>query len=102
MLPWPCLRHQHHDNSDQQPTRPVSGGGGLSAPYPTSRRGPPGGGPQQSTEKPAAEETDGRALCPIGLPLYPWGVGLYKPPRAPMQRVPNLLELDQHIEEGES
>ena len=80
----------------------MSGGGGLSAPYQTSRRGPPGGGPQQSAEKPAIRETDNQVLHPARLPLYPWGVGLYKPPRAPMQRVPNLLELDSYLEEGES
>ena len=74
----------------------------MSAPYQTSRRGPPGGGPQQPAEKPEAGDADSRVLHLARLPMYPWGVDLYKPPRAPMQRVPNLLELDQTIEEGES
>ena len=47
-------------------------------------------------------DTDSRVLHLAILPLYPWGVGLYKPPRAPMQRVPNLLELASHLEEEES
>ena len=54
----------------------------------TSRRwDPPIGGPQQPAEKPVNTDTDGLDPRPAGLPLYPWGVGLYKPPRAPMQRV---------------
>ena len=61
----------------------------------------PVGGPQQPAEKPEAGDTDSRAQQSARLPLYPWGVGLYKPPRAPMQRVPNQLELDSHIERGE-
>ena len=52
-------------------------------------------------EKPATRDTDSRVLQSARLPMYPWGVGLYKPPRAPMQRVPNLLELDRPIEKGE-
>ena len=47
----------------------------------------PVGGPQQPAEKPVTRDTDGRGQHPARLPLYPWGVGLYKPPRAPMQRV---------------
>ena len=72
------------------------------APYQTRRRDPPGGGPQLPAEKPVTRYADGRVLHPAKLPLYPWGKGLYKPPRAPMQRVPNLLELDSYIEEEES
>ena len=52
-----------------------------------SRRDPPVGGTQQPAEKPASVDTDGWDQSPAGLPLYPWGVGLYKPPGAPMQRV---------------
>ena len=52
-----------------------------------SRRDPPAGGAQLPAEKPASVDTDGRDQLPVGLPLYPWGVGLYKPPGAPMQRV---------------
>ena len=52
-----------------------------------SRRDPPVGGPQQPAEKPASIDTDGWDQIPAGLPLYPRGVGLYKPPGAPMQRV---------------
>ena len=64
-----------------------------------SRRDPPSGGPQQSAEKPATGDTDSRVLHPAGLPLYPWGVGLYKPPGAPMQRV-ELLIHHMHLERG--
>ena len=52
-----------------------------------SRRAPPVGGTQQPAEKPASVDTDGWDQSPAGLPLYPRGVGLYKPPGAPMQRV---------------
>ena len=52
-----------------------------------SRRDPPAGGTQQPAEKPASIDTDGWDQIPVGLPLYPRGVGLYKPPGAPMQRV---------------
>ena len=52
-----------------------------------STREPAAGGPQQPTQKPESAVTDGWAPCPVGLPLYPRGVGLYKPPGAPMQRV---------------
>ena len=52
-----------------------------------SRRDPPAGGTQQPAEKPASIDTDGWDQIPAGLPLYPRGVGLYKPPGAPMQRV---------------
>ena len=52
-----------------------------------SRRDPPAGGTQQSAEKPVSVDTDGWDQFPAGLPLYPRGVGLYKPPGAPMQRV---------------
>ena len=52
-----------------------------------SRRDPPAGGTQQPAEKPASVDTDGWGQSPAGLPLYPRGVGLYKPPGAPMQRV---------------
>ena len=52
-----------------------------------SRRDPPAGGPQQPAQKPASAVTDGWAPRPAGLPLYPQGVGLYKPPGAPMQGV---------------
>ena len=52
-----------------------------------SRRDPPVGGTQQPAKKPASVDTDGWDQSPAGLPLYPRGVGLYKPPGAPMQRV---------------
>ena len=52
-----------------------------------SQRDPPAGGTQQPAKKPASVDTDGWDQCPAGLPLYPRGVGLYKPPGAPMQRV---------------
>ena len=52
---------------------------------------PPVGGPQRPVEKPADTDTDSLDPHPAGLPLYSWGVGLYKPPRVPMQRV-DLLE----------
>ena len=52
-----------------------------------SRRDQPAGGTQQPAEKPASVDTDGWGQLPVGLPLYPRGVGLYKPPGAPMQRV---------------
>ena len=52
-----------------------------------SRRDPPAGGTQQPAEKPASVDTDGWDQFRVGLPLYPRGVGLYKPPGAPMQRV---------------
>ena len=52
-----------------------------------SRRDPPAGRTQQPAEKPASVDTDGWDQFPVGLPLYPRGVGLYKPPGAPMQRV---------------
>ena len=52
-----------------------------------SWRDPPAGGTQQPAEKPASIDTDGWDQIPAGLPLYPLGVGLYKPPGAPMQRV---------------
>ncbi len=48
-----------------------------------SRRDPPAGGPQQPAQKPASVDTDGWAPRPTGLPLYPRGVGLYKPPGHP-------------------
>ena len=60
--------------------RPVDQGAG-------SRRDPPAGGTQLPAEKPASVDTDGWDQLPVGLPLYPRGVGLYKPPGAPMQRV---------------
>ena len=41
-------------------------------------------------------DTDGLDPHPAGLPLYPWGVGLYKPPRAPMQRVPPIRTRPDH------
>ena len=56
-----------------------------------SRRDPPVGGPQRPAEKPASTDTDGWDPHPAGLPLYPWGVGLYKSPGTPMQRV-DLIE----------
>ena len=56
-----------------------------------SRLDPPAGGTQQPAEKPANVDTDGWDQIPVGLLLYPWGVGLYKPPGAPMQRV-GLIE----------
>ena len=65
--------------------RPPGGGAGLSAKRPAA------GGPQRPAEKPADTDTDGLDPHPAGLPLYPWGVGLYKTYRAPMQRV-DLLE----------
>ena len=74
----------------------------MSAPYQTSRQGPLGGGPQLPAEKPATRDTNSRVHHLGRLPLYPWGVGLYKPPRAPMQRVPNLLELASTLEKEES
>ena len=52
-----------------------------------SRRDPPASGTQQLAEKPAGVDTDGWGQFPVGLPLYPRRVGLYKPPGAPMQRV---------------
>ena len=52
-----------------------------------SRRDIPVGGPQRPAEKPASVDTDGWDQRPAGLQLYPRGVGLYKPPGAPMQRV---------------
>ena len=52
-----------------------------------SRRDPPAGGTHQPAEEPAGVDTDGWGQFPVGLPLYPRGVGLYKPPGAPMQRV---------------
>ena len=52
-----------------------------------SRRDPSVGGTQQPAEKPASVDTVGWDQRPAGLPLYPRGVGLYKPPGAPMQRV---------------
>ena len=51
-----------------------------------SRRAPPAGGPQQPAQKTESVDTDGWAPRPAGLPLYPRGVGLYKPPGASMQR----------------
>ena len=48
-----------------------------------SRRDPPAGGTQQPAEKPASIDTDGWDQIPVGLPLYPRGVGLYKPPEHP-------------------
>ena len=57
-----------------------------------SRRDPPAGGTQQPAEKPAGVDTDGWDQFPVGLPLYPRGVGLYKPPGAPMQRVRTSAE----------
>ena len=65
-----------------------------------SRRDPPVGGPQQPAEKPASVDTDGWDQSPAGLQLYPRGVGLYKPPGAPMQRV-GFLELHTHHIERE-
>ena len=56
-----------------------------------NRRDPPVGGSQQPAEKPANLDTDGWDQIPVGLPLYPRGVGLYKPPGAPMQRVRSLI-----------
>ena len=41
-----------------------------------SWRDPAAGG----TQKPASVDTDGWDQIPVGLPLYPRGVGLYKPP----------------------
>ena len=52
-----------------------------------SRRDPAVGGPQWPAEKPASTDTDGWDPRPAGLPLYPWGAGLYKSPGTPMQRV---------------
>ena len=52
-----------------------------------SRRDPPVGRTQQPAEKPASVDTDGWDQSPAGLQLYPRGVGLYKSPGAPMQRV---------------
>jgi len=52
-----------------------------------SRRDPPVGGPQRPAEKPASSDTVDWDPRPVGLQLYPRGVGLYKPPGAPMQRV---------------
>ena len=60
-----------------------------------SRRDPAVGGPQRPAEKPASADTDDRDPRPAGLQLYPRGVGLYKPPGAPMQRV-GFLELYTH------
>ena len=37
---------------------------------------------------------------PARLPFYPWGAGLYKPPRPPMQRVPTLIELASYLGQG--
>ena len=70
--------------------------------YRTRWRGPQVGGPQQSAEKTAAYETDGWDPRPAGLPLYPRGVGLYKPPGAPIQRVRTLIEIDQIAQGGEN
>ena len=52
-----------------------------------NRRDPPVGRTQQPAKKPASVDTDGWGQSPAGLRLYPRGVGLYKPPGAPMQRV---------------
>ena len=57
-----------------------------------SRRDPLVGGPQRPAEKPASVDIDGWDQRPAGLQLYPRGVGLYKPPGTPMQRV-DLIEL---------
>ena len=57
-----------------------------------SRRDPPVGRPQRPAEKPASADTDDWDPRPVGLQLHPRGVGLYKPPGAPMQRV-GFLEL---------
>ena len=43
-------------------------------------------GPQESADKTVARETDGWARVQPDY-HYTLGVGLYKPPRAPMQRV---------------
>ena len=50
-------------------------------------------------EKPATRDTNSRAQHLVRLTLYPWRVDLYKPPRAPMQRVPTPLELATPLEQ---
>ena len=67
-----------------------------------SQRDPPASGTHQPTEKPASVDTDGWDQIPVGLPLYPRGVGLYKPPGAPIQRVRTLIEIDQIAQGGEN
>ena len=63
-----------------------------------SRRDPLVGRPQRPAEKPASADTDDWDQRPAGLQLYPRGVGLYKPPGAPMQRVGFLVLHTHHIE----
>ena len=46
----------------------------------------PVGGPQESADKTTARETDGWARAQLDYHCT-YGVGLYKPPRASMQRV---------------
>ena len=65
-----------------------------------SRRDLPVGRPQRPVEKPASADTDNWDQHPAELQLYPRGVGLYKPPGAPMQRV-GFLELHTHHIERE-
>ena len=40
--------------------------------------------------------------APSRITIVPPGVGLYKPPGAPMQRVRTLIELDQIAQGGEN
>ena len=66
-----------------------------------SRRDPPVGGPQRPAEKPASVDTDGWDQRPAGLQLYPRGVGLYKPPGTPMQRVDPIEFHTPYREKGD-
>ena len=70
---------------------------GVPLQYQAYPRDPPVGGPHKPAGRTAAWETDGWDPRPARLPLYPWGVGLYKPPRAPIQRV-DLIEFHTHLE----